>query len=559
MFSPVKKLLMNNRPNIVLLNPPRRDQCKDFPYNFVRENLSLACLASYLRRHSTVKVIIIDSFLEDLSINETVRRTAACQPVLIGISVTFLPAEELLKTFLQRLRRAGINCRIVIGGNHATFESERILRNNPQVEAVVCGDGESTLLEIVRRTMAGKGIEDISGIAYRKKGMVQTIPLKPPEKKLDNFPYPARDTLPLVISKNGMASVSASRGCYARCKFCSIRAFYGMTPGPRWRGRSPENIAGEFKSLRIKFGVQRVAIVDDNFSCPGRAGHRRSLEIAKALKATGNRIVFFLKIRASDLDETSFSELKEAGLRAIFLGLESGHQLSLDIYQKDCTTEQNLKAVSIIRKLGLAGIYGMIMFNPHSTWNEFDANLKMMRDIGDFNLGVVAESLTELPGAEFEKEYFAYPKHPGVRGFPVYKIHDPSIRYFAKVLSRCVAEILPVCALWEQIKFDIWMNWTPDEDLVSRFRELNASFQQGGLNLIGTMSQEIRTCKIFHRGNFLRRHRLLFEKFNDKWTAPLLELDALSGRSSRCRDTISGDRTARVRENTPHSRTSGGA
>ena len=75
--------------------------------------------------------------------------------------------------------------------------------------------------------------------------------------------------------------------------------------------------------------------------------------------------------------------LKSVGLTHVFLGLESGSDDALRVYNKRITVEQNFRAISLLRDAHIQTQIGFIMFNPYSTLNEVRENAQFLADIGE--------------------------------------------------------------------------------------------------------------------------------------------------------------------------------
>ncbi len=81
---------------------------------------------------------------------------------------------------------------------------------------------------------------------------------------LDDLPFPARDHLPQIMKMGGEVLISASRGCFYRCTFCSIPDFFDHS----WRSRSPANVVQELKHLVSTYGYSTFWFIDDDFFAP---------------------------------------------------------------------------------------------------------------------------------------------------------------------------------------------------------------------------------------------------------------------------------------------------
>jgi len=180
------------------------------------------------------------------------------------------------------------------------------------------------------------------------------------------------------LARSG-GTVLGSRGCYGSCSFCPINDFYGANP--LWRGRSPENIHAEVTTLLPALAGKYIYFVDANFFGPGEAGQERAEAIAACLEGEAG-LSFGLECRVNDMRERSLRRLAGAGLRDVFLGIESGSQDCLDRMNKRTTVEQNIAAVALLRSNGIEPHVGFIMFEPDSTIADLRENVSFLRSHG---------------------------------------------------------------------------------------------------------------------------------------------------------------------------------
>ncbi len=385
------------RLDVLLVNPP-----SDFGpvtgEEGSREHLGLGYLAATLRQ-AGFTVEILDAYFGGCSVRQTAEAILKRQCRVLGISV-FQSAARKTFDLLKHLRRGGLKAHITLGGHFPSLKDQEIMRHAPEVDSIVRGEGEHTLLELVRAVSDGAGFSEVLGLTFRKGSDIIRNDPRPLIRDLDSLPFPARDTLD--TKKAGpRAMVASSRGCYATCSFCSIRSFYKSSPGPTWRGRTPENVVDEIEWLNQSYGVTTISFADDSFCGPGKAGKDRARRIGEEILRRGLNIEYSVDLRANDIEEEFLAFLKSSGLRGVFLGLESGVQSDLDLYSKGVTVEQNVKALQVIRDLGLEVKVGFILFNPESKVGEVIRNLEFLKEQGLQQ--IVPNELLVLAGTPIER------------------------------------------------------------------------------------------------------------------------------------------------------------
>jgi len=181
-----------------------------------------------------------------------------------------------------------------------------------------------------------------------------------------------------------------SRGCYSKCSFCNAHDFFRLGGGKAVRRRSPQNIVDEVTELyenHVRAMIERGTDVtlyfyDATFIPPDRISKQWGKEIAEGLIRRGIRIPLKAYMRADSLadnDDELIALLKQAGLRSVFVGFDSGSNELLDAYAKGVSVEQNLKTVQMLKRNGLYVIVnGFIMFGPYSTLDNLRSNVDFL-------------------------------------------------------------------------------------------------------------------------------------------------------------------------------------
>ncbi len=79
----------------------------------------------------------------------------------------------------------------VVGGQHFSFTAEESLLAFPEIDHVIRGEGEQTLLEFIKTTRSGSSLTDIKGLSFRNDEKVIHNPPREPLGDLDGLPIPA--------------------------------------------------------------------------------------------------------------------------------------------------------------------------------------------------------------------------------------------------------------------------------------------------------------------------------------------------------------------------------
>ncbi|HEX7636441.1 MAG TPA: radical SAM protein [Noviherbaspirillum sp.] len=309
------------------------------------------------------------------------------------------------QTFSAKVRDRLPSTRIASGGPAGTYAGLDVLRNNPYADIVAVGEGEPTIFELVQRLYLNEPLENCPGICFRAANgeLVQT-PLRMLMHNLDDLPFPARDQLELHGGKLEYIRISTSRGCVARCTFCSApHAGNKIQPGKGWRGRSAESVLDELTYLVNKYEFRTYDFIDSTFEDPDgrRIGKERIRKIATGILDRRLDIYYNICMRAenwSDQDSELLQLLFESGLEKVNVGIESGTAEELDLWQKRATVEDNERIIRLLREHGIYLAMGFIQFHPYSTVDTLRRNAEFLRRNNGHNLRRLTERLEIYPG-----------------------------------------------------------------------------------------------------------------------------------------------------------------
>ncbi len=385
--------------SIVLLEHPRPRTPERYE-SVVNTPLSACLMTGYIA--STLKsnhhyVDTVDSNLYGWTFNKTIQELKKSNFKLLGVHLVYLweNTEDVFQMLL-RLRKSIPDVHINLYGHFPTFAFRELLTNYPFVDSVTIGEPEATFQELADAVTDNKdtsALYAINGLAFNSiNSKIEEGILKPnvilnmpriPVSNLDSLPFPYRNDFEST-KKNGISTyILASRGCYGKCTFCYLDNFYGDESS--WRGRSPENVFNEIYGIYENHEERYFYFADANFFGPGKKGKERACELANLIIDKGLKIKFGIECRVNDVEDKPIGILVKAGLKDVFLGVESGSQRSLNKFRKFTKVEDNKKAINTLRRYGIEPNYGFIMFEPDSTLADVRANYEFLKEMEMLN------------------------------------------------------------------------------------------------------------------------------------------------------------------------------
>jgi len=359
--------------------------------------MGLLYLASVLRQAGH-RVRIIDGEVERIGHDAMAEIVAAERPDLFGITSTTAQATRAF-ALAEAVKRRVPETFVVLGGPHASSLPERSLQEAPSLDAVVFGEGERTILEIMDRLRSGATLEGVHGTAFRDKDGIVVNVSRALVDDLDSLPFPAWDLIPMqkyVASTwfpnkvKQYTNIFTSRGCPYGCTFCGAKTTWTR----KFRARSPENVIAEIEEVYTRFGIPNFFISDDLFTLK----RTRVLEICRLIIEKKLPITWTCLSRVNTVDREMLALMKKAGCYLICYGLESGSQEILDKLDKGTTVEQGIEAVAMTKAAGIKVFGSFMIGSPGETTETVEATIRLIRKmkLDEVGLGVT----TAYPGTD---------------------------------------------------------------------------------------------------------------------------------------------------------------
>ena len=302
--------------------------------------LGLGYLAAYLRERK-VSVDIVDAMFDRLSLADMVKRIEEKRPRLVGFTAMTHEIRRAAEV-ARRLREVLPRVKVVVGGPHASALPGETLREFPEFDYAVFGEGEETLWQLYRALESGEtALDAIAGLVFRRGSEIVVNAPREWAVDLDALPMPAWD----LYGPSEVYQMYASRGCPFQCIFC-MRVL-----GERVRTRSPRNVADEFESVVERFQPRRIDFSDETFTL------RREwvFEICDEIVRRGlhHKVEWFANGRVNVVDREVLVRMREAGCVRVGFGIESGNAEILKAAQKGTSIDQIRNAIAAAKDVGL--------------------------------------------------------------------------------------------------------------------------------------------------------------------------------------------------------------
>ncbi len=329
--------------------------------------LGLCLISAVLKRAGYTDIALVDLMVDNVAdqVVSSLRTEKYLQKKLeenpdIILLTAALPTFHFAMEMSQKLRKY---CKVLMfGGPHATMFKDVIIKNCPQIDLLVVGEADLTIVPIMKQIeeniSTGKyNFTGIPNVVWRKGSEIIINKLASPIMDLDQFPAPDRDIIDLG-SYHAAFSILTSRGCPMQCTFCS-RPVTGST----FRGRSAENVVDEMEMMLNKYPEiaercnKTFAIVDENFG----VNKQRVIAICDEILKRELKLRIILPnglhvTGAQDMEV--LKKLKAVNCDLIFFGVESGNDQVLRNIKKGANRNIIIKAVKNCHDAGIQMVGG---------------------------------------------------------------------------------------------------------------------------------------------------------------------------------------------------------
>lgn len=378
---------------VLLIYPP-------YVWEYKRPALGLAYIASVLIE-SGIEVDILDMDAEGLTLKDFSTRFDKDYS-LIGISF-LTPQFNIVRELVRLIRRKQKNTLIVIGGPHASAMPEQSI-DELKVDFVALGEGENTVMKLIKNLNDEKYLETIPGLVYRNGAGNIINQGKGETSDINSLPFPAWHLFPLkssrynislpgVNNKEMVFPLLTSRSCPYDCVFCDSHTVFGRG----FNARTPENIVEEIKYLNERFKAIQFDIVDDTFTVDVKRVH----EVCALILKNNLKIKWICNARVNLVDLELLKAMKKAGCTAVNFGVESGDPVVIQNISKKIKIEQIIHAHKLSKEAGLIITTFIMVGSMGETFDSVKLTEKLIEKIDSDYPGLSIS--TPFPGSPLYK------------------------------------------------------------------------------------------------------------------------------------------------------------
>lgn len=306
---------------------------------YIHSNLAVYSLRSYARTFGYEPELL--EFTINQQKDQILKGIYEAKPDLLCFSCyiwNLSYAEEIIEDIKKILPKVTIWA----GGPEVSYDAPKFLKRHPEVDGIMCAEGEKTLTELISYyeigKSQGKSLDGINGIVYQENKTIHQTPLRD-VMNMDDLVFPYED---LKDFEHKIIYYESSRGCPFSCSYCL------SSIDKKLRFRSFSLVEKELEFF-LAHKVPQVKFVDRTFNC--KKSH--AMAIWTYIKEHDNGITNFHFEVAADLlteDEIALIQTMRPGLIQLEIGVQSTNEKTLAEIHRKTDFEEITRKVKAVQK-----------------------------------------------------------------------------------------------------------------------------------------------------------------------------------------------------------------
>ena len=178
---------------------------------YVHLNVAVRYLKKYVEKNSDIKLDIYETNINNQLMN-IIKDLFEKQPDIIIFS-TYIWNKEYVFSITKELKKILPDVKIALGGPEVSYEWDKIMAENQEIDYIFTGEGEKVLLNFFT-----KDISEVKGVVYREGERLKYNGIEPLIENLDIIPFPYDDEE--LQDRTKIFYYESSRGCPFNCSYC---------------------------------------------------------------------------------------------------------------------------------------------------------------------------------------------------------------------------------------------------------------------------------------------------------------------------------------------------
>lgn len=314
--------------------------CSTLNAKYIHTNLAIRLLKAYASPEFNIH--LKEFTMKDPALN-IVSELYQLHPHVVGFSCYIWNIEKI-KELVNLLKKVDPALMIVLGGPEVSYDTSHWMKQIPEVDFIVMGEGEQTFKQLLSILQNDGDVSGIPGLAYRVDGQIHANP-QTNQLDLRNIPSPYRFPEDQEALSQRITYIETSRGCPFTCQFC----LSSIETGVRYFDR--EKVKEDIRYL-MEGGVKTFKFVDRTFNISkSYAMEMFRFLIDEHLPGT----VFQFEITADIMRPEVIEFLNKEAPKGLFrfeIGVQSTNENTNAIIKRKQNFEKLTRTVSMIKQGG---------------------------------------------------------------------------------------------------------------------------------------------------------------------------------------------------------------
>ncbi len=313
-----------------------------------------------------------------------------------GVIAGYYQYRKLLK-ISQAIKKSRNKPFYILGG-HGPSPEPKFFLDETGADAVVVGEGEETIVELIRALANSQPLAKVKGIAFCDGKKIVINPRRPLIMDVDNIPFPAYDLFPIdyyrllraphALNSDFVMPVLSGKGCKFKCNFC-----YRMDEGVRIR--SNESIIEEIRLLQKKYDITYIVFSDELLM----SSSERTIALCEDIIREKLNVKWYCNGRLNYARPKVLTLMKRAGCLFINYGIEAMDDEVLKNTQKGLTVDCIIRGIENTLDAGISPGYNIIFGNIGDNKKTLDKAVKFLLRYDDCTQMRTIRPVTPYPGS----------------------------------------------------------------------------------------------------------------------------------------------------------------
>lgn len=302
---------------------------------------------------------------------------------------------------------------ITIGGGAGYTSAPKVFSEITESDYAVVGEGERTIVLLLKAIEKNQNVETVKGIVYKKDGDYHFTGAAPVIDILDSIPFPSYEGLSIekyflhqeynrkqrLGAKNYFQfqyeqeesprelPMMLSRSCPFLCKFC----FH--TLGNKYRMRSMECFFKELDGLIEKYDINGIYLIDELF------GLNNDIITDFCERISKYKLRWFAEIRVETASKSVLRKMKTSGCQNIQFGVENISNDILRDMNKKTTKSEIERALEDAYDVGMIVSGNILVGAENETWDTFIENFDWWNHHRIYDIAMI--NIVQYPGSVY--------------------------------------------------------------------------------------------------------------------------------------------------------------